>query len=145
MSDRRRIALFCGVVVLCLAGVGGYVAWTAIRGSSATAEVGSPAAIRAITAHRFLVYLTSATGEAPYDQVAIAPVSDPGKSVLVGMHCDRVAMTGSVGACVEHSPTVGLVYNVRLLRPFVPRAGVGEQESGFRAGPASLRRGVSVP
>ena len=144
MSDRRRIALFCGVVVLCLAGVGGYVAWTAIRGSSATAEVGSPAAIRAITAHRFLVYLTSATGEAPYDQVAIAPASDPGKGVLVGMHCDRVAMTGSVGACVEHSPTAGSS-TTSASSTVRSTCGRRRKESGFRAGRASLRRGVSVP
>ena len=102
MSDRRSLLAFAVLVAGCVLLSGAYVAWAALRGETGAAGA-SASQLAAITSGPFVTFLTSTSGLGPYDELAVAPLANPERRLLVGQRCDRVAMTGDVGICVRHT------------------------------------------
>ena len=116
MPERRGRLLFAAIAGACVFLSLGYVAWAAMRTSGADRAPTNLQELRAITARPFVVFLTSLTGRPPYNQVAVAALAAPGRRLLVGLSCDRVAMAGSVGICVRHNYQSFHMYHLVKLR-----------------------------
>jgi hypothetical protein len=78
-----------------------YVGWAAMRGEAGAAGA-SLTQLQRLTSEPFVAYLTSTSGRKPHDELAVASLEDPARTLLVGRRCDRVAMTGDVAICVRH-------------------------------------------
>ena len=110
----RRSRGFVAVVAACLVGGGAYVAWAATHEGAGAPEPASAAAIARVAAGPHLIFLTSASGKPPFNQVAIAPLGNLDDRLFVGLSCDRVAAVRAGGVCLRHSDLSSRISTVRF-------------------------------
>jgi hypothetical protein len=119
MSERRRVLLFAGLVVVCLVGAAAAIA-SAVRGTGDAPAAG--AALRAAEASEqpAVVFRSLDAGAAGgRGQVAVAELgARPGRPTLTGLNCDRVyyGATGT-GLCLARGEGFASGYRVKVFGP----------------------------
>ncbi|WP_162393055.1 TolB-like translocation protein [Goekera deserti] len=109
------------VLVLLLAGTGGYLAWSRsaqvrAAASAADAEAGrTRLAVDDVLAVPHLVVRNTEPGPS-YGKIALVPVSDPaGPRAIVDLACARVAASPRAGLCLQEVPGLVTTYRSILL------------------------------
>ena len=118
MTTRRRILLLAAILVLALAGAGGYVGNA--RRSQARTLAGAPAVatggdLATVRAQPHVVFRSTALGDG-YGRVALVPLSAPsGPRVLTAGSCERVYATAGAAICLSADRGLVTTYRAQLL------------------------------
>lgn len=93
---------FAALVLICVAGGGGYVAWAAARGSDGDdtpARRGSSLTATPDPRGPTVVFQNVAR-DGEYARIAIARPGEPGRRAFTGLTCERVHIAGGRGLCL---------------------------------------------
>jgi hypothetical protein len=113
-----RIILLAGILVVALAGAGGYV--LKVRQSQAATRANAPVVaeggnLQALRTQPHLVFRNTALG-ANYGRVAVVPLAAPdGPRAFTGVSCERVYATSGDAICLSAERGLVTTYKARLL------------------------------
>jgi hypothetical protein len=117
-SQRRRLALFAGLVVACTVAAGVAVALELGHGDPPLkASAGADSALGAAQrAHLPLLVYLRGGGPTRDSQVALATLGDgaPGRPALAALRCARVYFAGGRGLCVARNRSLVLGYKAEV-------------------------------
>lgn len=120
MTAKARLVILAAIIVLAVAGAGGYVALTRKAQAEATASapsVSSRQDLAAVTAGAHLVFRSTALGEG-YGHVAAVPLADPdGPRAFTPAQCERVYARRGEALCLQADRGVVTTYRAQLLGP----------------------------
>ncbi|MEU4695282.1 hypothetical protein [Actinoplanes sp. NPDC023714] len=118
MSTRLRVSLLVVILVVALAGAGGYV-WKERRDQAdrlaAAPAVATAGDVATLRSQPHIVFRSTALGQG-YGQVAMAPLADPGgPRAFTPASCERVYATTADAICLSADRGIVTTYKSQLL------------------------------